>query len=214
MSKYESLALDILERHSAVVRNNHFVYTGGDHGSAYVNKTAVTPHARDMHFLCGYLCKEALYLKPDIVLGAVVVGAIMAQEVAFAFVRNTFDECMPRALFADKEGDQLVIKRGFDKYFKGARVLIVEDIVNTGKTVKALVALAQKYGGIVVGVSAICNCGPTTASDLGEGIVFNPLVTMQTDVFPENDCPFCRVGIPVNTELGHGAAFVARTKNN
>jgi orotate phosphoribosyltransferase len=115
------------------------------------------------------------------------------------------------AIFADKQDvggeERLIVKRGYEKLLAGKRVLAVEDVLTTGKSLKQVVDLAQAHGGHVIGAGAICNRGGITAEELG-----SPFLRSVFDVpllsWGAEDCPLCKDHVPVNTKLGHGAKFL------
>lgn len=59
-------------------------------------------------------------------------------------------------MYAEKDGDSFIIKRGYDLLIKNKRVLIVEDILTTGGSVKKLVEVARTIPCEIVGVAALC----------------------------------------------------------
>jgi orotate phosphoribosyltransferase len=63
-------------------------------------------------------------------------------------------------------------------------------------------------GGNVIGLSALCNRGGVQSADVGN-VPIQQLVTIALETFAEANCPFCRQGIPINTDLGKGRAFLA-----
>ncbi len=223
MKNIEIQVLEMLSRLGAVVTNSHFVYTSGKHGAEYIDKTAITQHPNDFTQLCWWIASNALKDDPDIVLGAAVVGAMMSPIVAQEISMHARKKNKPLSLFADNDVsfrmendrvvrvEQIMLKRGFDKLVAGKRVVIVEDIVNTGKTVLRLIDLVKENGGTVVSVHAICNRGPLTHDDFAkQDIRFSPLVTTPLTAYDAASCPLCAAGVPINIELGHGRQFVAR----
>jgi orotate phosphoribosyltransferase len=195
---------EILEETGAVLSGGHFVYTSGLHGDTYVNKDAVYSDVVAMQEI-GYQLALALpWRRAQVVLGPAVGGALLSQWVAYTLSAR---QGSVLAAYADKEGDGFVIKRGYDKLVAGKRVLIVEDILNTGGSAQKTVLAARAAGAEVIGVAAIVNRGGVTAESLGVPSLHSLLdVTLQT--YHREECPLCRDGVPVNTEIGHGAAFV------
>lgn len=197
---------NILNGTKAVLTGGHFVYASGLHGDAYVNKDALYVDPLYMEDIGRMLAEECP--QPQAVLGPAVGGALLAQWVARAYSSEDalYRYPMP-PVYADKDGDEFVIRRGYDKIIAGKRVLVVEDILNTGGSARKTVAAARAVGAEVIGVGAICNRGGVTAESLGVPSLHSLLdVTLQT--YPRDECPLCRRGVPVNTEIGHGAAFV------
>lgn len=101
-----------------------------------------------------------------------------------------------------------VIKRGQDKFVTGKQILVVEDILTTGGSVKKVVAAVRKIGGEVVGVAALCNRGGVTPEQLGDVPKLKALININLDAFEESDCPLCKGDIPINVSVGKGAEFL------
>ncbi|MCW5889924.1 MAG: phosphoribosyltransferase [bacterium] len=191
----------ILADAGAVIRGSHVVYTSGRHGSAYVNKDAVYPDTRRVSELCALLAERARPQDAEIVCGPALGGIILAQ-----WIGHHLD--LP-AVYAEKlpEGG-LGLRRGYDKLVRGRRVLVVEDILNTGGSVAQAIAAVRAAGGEVVGVVALVNRGDVTAEQLGVPAL-SALVTLALDSWPAEACPLCRDGVVVNTEVGKGREFLA-----
>ena len=83
----------------------------------------------------------------------------------------------------------------------GARVLIVEDILTTGKTARELIRLVESMGGQVVGIGAIWR--------RSTGMKFKyPLFTIvsrDVPTYAPEECPMCANGIPINQAIGGSA---------
>lgn len=97
---------------------------------------------------------------------------------------------------------EFVFKRGYDKIVAGKHVLVIEDILTTGGTVREVVKAVHKAGGAVVGVGALVNRGRLTAETLGVPRL-EALMTIHPEVYEPAKCPLCRDGIPYNTQFGH-----------
>jgi orotate phosphoribosyltransferase len=107
---------------------------------------------------------------------------------------------------------RFVLKRGFDMDVRGKRVLAAEDILTTGGSAASTVEAIRSAGGIVVGVGALVNGGKVTKERLGVGMLV-ALLALERKIYTEEDCRdhgLCHQGVPINTQFGHGAAFLAR----
>jgi orotate phosphoribosyltransferase len=195
-----------------VVVDGHFVLKSGRHSSVYVNKDMLYTDSERIALLCmdlgqPFVDRKHPEIQVQVVVGPAIGGVILAHCVAKHLSFDSADTV--RSLFADKDGEGFVIKRGYDKFVTGKRVLVVEDILTTGGSVRGTVEAVRKVGGEVVGVAAICNRGRLTAETLGVPRL-RSLVEMDLETWAENDCPLCRERIPVNTDVGHGKALLSR----
>lgn len=191
-----------------IIRDDHFVYTKGGHGSEYVNKDALFMRPLELSRLCKKIADSFKDSDVDIVLGPAVGGALIAQLVAF-HLNGPFRKPV-LAIYADKEGSEFVLKRGYDTVVPGKKILVGEDILNTGGTVKQVVELARKHGGDVIGMGAICNRGNVRIADIGKPPILFSVVSVNMQVYDSSQCPLCAQGRPINIKIGKGAEFVAK----
>jgi orotate phosphoribosyltransferase len=192
----------ILAEARAMITDSHIVYTSGKHGTAYVNKDAVYPHTERIAELCRHLADGAVAYRPDLVCGPAMGGIILAQW--------TGHHLGIPAVYAEKapEGG-MVLRRGYDHMVRGRRVLVVEDILNTGGSVRDAVAAVHRAGGDVVAVGALVNRGGVTAADVGAPALY-ALLDVTLDAWDAAACPLCRDGVPINTDVGKGREFLAQ----
>jgi orotate phosphoribosyltransferase len=196
-----SRAAEILAESGAVITGSHVVYTSGRHGSAYVNKDAVYPHTDRVSELCRLLAEATRDTRPEVVCGPALGGIILAQW--------TGHHLGALAVYAEKLPDGgLGLRRGYDRLVAGRRVLVVEDVLNTGGSVRQAVDAARAAGGEVVAVAALCNRGAVTAVDLDVPVVIS-LVELSLDSWDAGACPLCRERVPIDTRVGKGREFLA-----
>jgi len=193
----------------ALITNDHLVYTSGRHGSSYVNKDALYPHTAATRAVCGVIAQFYAQANIEVVAGPTVGGVILAQWTAHQLSELNSREVL--AIYAEEssvDGEkQRVLRRGYDSLVVGRRVLVVEDILTTGGSARLVVEAITAAGGIVVGVGALCNRGAVTALQVGAPLFC--LTEVPLESYAAEACPLCAAGIPVNTRLGKGAAFVA-----
>ena len=200
--------MKIFEDSKAIITGSHIVYTSGKHGEAYVNKDAVYPHTAKVSRLCQLIAEDFENEEIDAVVGPVVGGVALAQWTAHHLSLLQGKEVL--AICADKEEDSFVIKRGQDKFITGKKILVVEDILTTGGSVKKVVETIELLGGEIIGVGALCNRGGITSEQIGEVPVLKALVNVSLEAYDEADCPYCKEGIPINTSVGKGADYLKK----
>lgn len=111
-----------------------------------------------------------------------------------------------------KKGSTFVIKRGYDKLTTGKNILVVEDVVTTGGSVKKVIEATRVNGGKVVGLGVLCNRGGITPQDVANPPKFFALVNVTLDAWDEAECPLCANNVPINIDVGKGKDFLARKK--
>jgi orotate phosphoribosyltransferase len=202
----ESEILDILQKVGAF-RSGHFVGVSGLHLDTYVNKNAMYPYTREMSELCRGIAQKFAGKHIEVVIGPATGGIILSQWVAYHLSELEGREVY--GVYADKDGDGFVIKRGYNDLIKGKNVLVVEDLVTTGGSLRKVIEAVRAEGGTVAGAVAVCNRGDVTASMIGEPPEFVSLLTVELGQWPEAECELCQRGIPINTDVGHGAQYLA-----
>lgn len=200
MTDAAARAQAILEESGALLRDSHVVYTSGLHGAAYVNKDAVYPHTGRVAELCRLLAEATRALEPEVVCGPALGGIILAQW--------TGHHLGVPAVYVEKTDGAMLLRRGYDRLVAGRRVLVVEDVLNTGGSAAEAVAAVRRAGGTPIGVAALCNRGGVTAATLGVPVLV-ALVTLDLAAWPAHECPLCRDRVPVDTSVGKGREFLA-----
>jgi orotate phosphoribosyltransferase len=218
----ENHALRVMNQVGALITDSHIVYTSGLHGTAYVNKDKIYPHTHQTSQLCEAIAKHFSLRSIGVVIAPAVGGVILSQWVAHCLdIRRAGFDTLGRlpeeeykieevlSVYADKEGDDFVIKRGYEELIPGANVLAVEDVLTTGGSVKKVVEAVRALGGNVVGVGVLCNRGGVKPEDIGGVPEIYALATVNFESYPADDCPLCKQGVPINTSVGKGREFLA-----
>lgn len=198
----EAEILNILSKVGAIIKDSHIIYTSGRHGSVYVNKDALYPHTEMTARICKEMSERFKGDKIDVVAGPTVGGVILSQWVAHFLSEIKGKEIL--GVFAEEdEAKNRFFKRGYDKLIAGKNVLIVEDILTTGGSVKKVVEAVKNAGGNVVGCAALCNRGGVNREQLGIPRL-ESLVTIELDSWNPGECPLCKQNVPINTNVGKG----------
>jgi len=141
----QSEVLAIFTRTQALLQG-HFVLRSGLHSGHYFQCAQVCQNLPAVTRLAELLVAKLKLVKFATVLAPAMGGLVIGQEVA----RQTGS----RYLFAEKENNVLVLRRGF-KFTPGEPVLIVEDVVTRGGRVIECLQLVRQAGGVPVGVAML-----------------------------------------------------------
>ena len=183
----EQDVLKILSRLNAVLTDSHIVYTSGKHGRAYINKDAIYPHTKETSQLCRAIAEQFLDSDVEVVIAPSIGGVILSQWVAYHLTEITGREVL--GVYSEKEGDSFVIKRGYDKIVQGKKVLVVEDVLTTGGSVKKVIEATRALEGNVVGLGVLCNRGGITPQYVSNPPKLFSLVNVKFDSWDEAECP-------------------------
>jgi len=200
-------ALDILTKVGAVIENDHFVGTSGDHMSVYVNKDYLLPHTAETARITQIMAEANADLDIDVVAAPVVGGAILGNWVAYHLSKLKGKEVL--SAYADKtEEGPLVFKRGYDALIKNKKVLIIDDTVATGLSVDKMVDVVKRFGGDIKRLSVFVNRVPEAVNEKTLGIPFFSLCEIPAETYAPENCPLCKNNIPVNIKIGHGKKYL------
>ncbi|HWP61590.1 MAG TPA: phosphoribosyltransferase family protein [Candidatus Paceibacterota bacterium] len=189
-------------------RAGHFVFTSGLHSSSYINKDAIYPHVKEVSRLCEAMAQKFKDDNIEAVIGPAYGAIILSTWTAYHLSQMRDTDVW--GVYADKVGSDLVIRRGYDKLISGKRTLIVEDLTTTGGSIKKVVDAVHAAGANLVGAIAIANRGGVTKEAAGNPPRFEVVVDLALEQWPEAECVLCQRGIPVNTDVGHGAEFMRK----
>jgi len=163
----------------------HFRLSSGLHSDRYLQCAKILQYPDIAERIGSAMAQEFSDAKPECVVGPAIGGIVIAQEVGRALG--------VRAIFAERESGSMTLRRGF-AVEKGERVLVVEDVITTGGSVREIVDALGEMGAEVVGVGVIID---RSGGKADFDVPFRPLARLEVKTFNEEDCPLCRRGEPV-----------------
>jgi orotate phosphoribosyltransferase len=170
---------------AGAIKEGHFLLTSGLHSPVYWEKFRILQYPDLTEQLCRLVAQHFRTQRIDVVAGPTTGGIILAFETA--------RQLGVRSIFAEKEGGVRVFRRGFE-ITPGEQVLIVDDILTTGSSLKETLSAVDKLGGIVVGIGVLVDRSE-------KGLHFNlPLFSClraPTTVYSPQECPLCAAHIPL-----------------
>ena len=176
---------DLLIKTGAIM-NGHFLLTSGLHSPHYVEKFNVLQHPEYTEKLCQAMAEKFNDANIETVVGPVTGGVLLAHETGKALGT--------RAIFTERENGKMTFRRGFTLH-EGERVLIVEDIVTTGGSIKEVIDVVKSQGGIPVAVSMLVDRSSGKAN-FGD-VPSTALLHMDVETYAAEDCPLCKQNIPL-----------------
>lgn len=181
----EKEVYDLLVKTGAIM-TGHFHLTGGDHSPHYIEKFRVLQHPEMTEKLCKAMAERFKDAQIETVVGPVTGGIILAHETGKALGT--------RAIFTERVDGAMTFRRGFTLH-EGERVLIVEDVVTTGGSVREVIDVVKKFGGVPVAVAMLVDRsgGKATFDDVPSFA----LLHMDVETYAPEDCPLCKDGVPL-----------------
>ncbi len=174
--------LNLLEEAQGVL-HGHFCLTSGLHSNIYFQCAKLYQYP-DITEKLGKMLAEKL---SDIEFDTIVAPAIGAVIIGYETAKNA----KKRNLFVERKDGVMQLRRGYTLK-KGERVVIIEDVITTARTIKETMEAIKEFEPEVVAVGCIV--------DRTKGLTgFNIKSLMQIDpvVYEPDNCPLCKEGIPL-----------------
>jgi orotate phosphoribosyltransferase len=184
----DSELLNLFQR-LGVVSNGHFVLSSGRHSDEYWEKFRLLEWPRVTEQLCRAIASQYKDQAIEAVVGPTTGGALLAQEVA----RQLDTRCLlaePSLTNSERE-----LRRGFTLHL-AERVLIVDDVLTTGLSLRETLSAVEQYRPEVVGIEVLIDRSGGVAIEQF-GVPCHALLTVAARTYELGGCPLCRSGIPV-----------------
>lgn len=178
---------DILSifKSSGALLDGHFRLTSGLHSSQYFQCAKVLQYPVYAEQLCREIAAHYSDQKISLVISPAIGGIVVGQEVGRILGVRT--------IFAERDNGEMKIRRGFD-VFPEDRILICEDVITTGGSVREVYDLLVKQGSNVVGIGSIVDRSNGNAVF---SVPYFSLLKMDVVSHQPETCPMCANGIPV-----------------
>lgn len=232
----ESRRVGNLLRYTGAIIEGHFVGTSGKHLSSYIRKDKAIRFTSIASEFCFEIAKRFIFANVDVVVAPAVGGVVLSTWTAHHLTQFCPGRPEILALYSERDETAIpyansilgvkgnreviirhprfVLNRGFDEDVRGKRILVVEDILTTGNSARLTVDAVRQAEGTVVGLGVLANCGNVTA-EMCDVNRLEALTAVDRQIFTEKECAqfgLCAQGVPINTDFGHGKAFLARGK--
>ncbi len=176
---------EIFQKSGAILKG-HFLLASGLHSPVYWEKFRVLQFPNYTEQLCRMITNHFRKQEIQVVAGPTTGGIILAFEVA--------RQLGVRGIFAEKEGTtERAFRRGFS-IDSGERVLIVDDVITTGSSIREVMAAVNKQGGIVIGIGVLVD---RSEQRVDFGVPLFSCHRSITPTYTPQDCPLCAAQIPL-----------------
>lgn len=174
-------------RETGALLSGHFRLSSGLHSSGYVQCAKLLEHPRDAEAIGSALAAELQRFGPEKIVAPAMGGVIIGYTVAAAL-----DVPM---IFTERKEGAMTLRRGFSLK-ESERVVIVEDVVTTGKSTRETRDVISALGGRVVGYGSILNrSGQPNPFDLP----YEFLLSLALSTYEEDSCPLCKDNITIDS---------------
>jgi orotate phosphoribosyltransferase len=193
-------ALAELQRHHVLMLDGHFDFGNGFHGAVYLNAhqlfrqpSTIWRFAQDLLDVL----PDSIVSATEVVAGPVTGGALLAHTMA-GLLDSRREITRPPTLFAPF-GTEADCGRSLSPFYRqqvaGRRVLLVDDVRNTGQTLTRCAELVREAGGTVIATAEIYDRLEAIATLDVPNIALAEYKA--PDNYPVGNCPLCRGGVPV-----------------
>lgn len=175
----EKQVLDIFKKEKAFL-TGHFLLSSGLHSPNYMQCALVLQKPWVADILARGLAEKLRGIKVDVVIGPALGGMIVSYEMGRAL--------KVRSIFAERVDGKFTLRRGF-KLKRGERVLVVEDVITTGKSSYEVIELVKEDGAKLAAVASIVDRSDGAAifeQDL------HALLKINIKTYRPEACPLCR----------------------
>lgn len=172
-------------KEAEVLLEGHFLLTSGRHSGKYLQCAKIFRNTKYAEPLCKELADKYKDKGVEVVIGPAMGAVQMAYEVSRHLKCENF--------FTEREEGKMTLRRGFSVK-KGQKVLLVEDVVTTGGSIKEVLELVKGMGADVVGIGCVVD---RTGGKIDFGVPFDAVLSMEVESYDREDCPICKSNVPL-----------------
>ena len=176
--------IDILKKSEALLEG-HFLLSSGKHSNRYVQCAKVLKNPAYAAEVLKPVVESVRELPIDLIVGPAMGGIIVAYEMG--------RQLGLEAVFTERKDGEMQLRRGFEIQ-RGAKILITEDVVTTGKSTLEVKRLLEELGGEVIGVASIVD---RRAGDIELGIPLYSAIKLEIESYDPDSCPICEKGLKI-----------------
>ena len=166
----------------------HFLLSSGRHSAHYLQCARVLmdpERAGRLAFALSQKIPRDIRNQIDVVISPAMGGLIIGHEMGRALGKT--------AMFLERPEGTFELRRGFALQ-EGARVLMVEDVVTTGKSSVEAIQAVKREGGEVIAEAALVD---RSSGEVDLGVPFFPLIQLSFPTYPEDEVPESLQAVPV-----------------
>jgi orotate phosphoribosyltransferase len=189
------LDLPALLAQTGALLSGHFRLSSGLHSPNYVQCAKLLEHPRNANAIGAALAEKLRGLGAQKIVAPALGGVIIGYTVAAALD-------LP-SIFTERKDGAMTLRRGFH-IGDGEKVVIVEDVVTTGKSTRETAAVVEQCGGVVGGFASILNrSGKANPFDQP----YESLMSLALETYDEAECPSCKRGVAIDAPGSRFSSF-------
>ncbi len=178
----DNQVLDMLKKTEGLL-NGHFCLTSGLHSDTYFQCAKLYQYPEYTEKIGKLIAEKLSDLEFDTVIAPAVGAVIIGYEVA--------KQSKKRNLFVERKDGEMQLRRGYTLK-QGEKVVIIEDVITTARTIKETKEAIKDFGAEIVAVGCIVDrTSGKTEFDIKSLIQVDPVT------YNPEDCPLCKAGVPI-----------------
>ena len=181
------LDLPALLDETGALLSGHFRLSSGLHSPNYVQCAKLLEHPRNARAIGQELGAKVQVMNPHKIVAPALGGVIIGYTVAEALD-------VP-SIFTERKDGAMTLRRGF-RIGDGEPVVIVEDVVTTGKSTRETADVVKEHGGVVAGFASILN---RSSQDNPFDAPYASLLALALETYDEANCPLCKKSVPIDS---------------
>ena len=165
--------------------HGHFCLTSGLHSDTYFQCAKLYQYPDLVEKIGNELAKKLADIEFDTIIAPAIGAVIFGYEVA--------KQARKRNLFVERKDGTMQLRRGYSLQ-KGEKVVIVEDVITTARTIFETIDAIKEFEPVVVGIGCIVD---RTQGKLDDALRINSLLKIDPVVYEPANCPLCKENIPI-----------------
>ncbi len=176
------MSIDVVEilKDSGALLEGHFLLSSGKHSNKYCQCAKLLQYPDKSAMVISIVAEKVKDLDLDVIVGPAMGGITAAYELG--------RQLGIRAVFTERENNIMTLRRGFEIKPK-EKILIMEDVVTTGKSSMETVEVLKKLGGEVVGIGCIVDRKSSQIS-----LPIYSATELDFETYEPDNCPLCVKG--------------------
>ena len=163
----------------------HFLLSSGRHSEYYIEKIKIIHHPAKVQILCKELANKFSDINFDVVISPAMGGIVLGYEVAKILAK--------KFIFTQRENNKMTIRNGFELH-PDEKVLIIEDVMTTGRSVFEVIDCIKEKGARIIGIGLIVD---RSWGKVDFGFPTKSLLTLNIKTNLPEECPLCKKNKPI-----------------
>lgn len=177
----EQQVIDIFKE-TGVLQEGHFKLSSGLHSDQYLQCAQVLQYPTEAQKLAEALAEKFGGVEIDVVVGPAMGGVTLAYAVGLALETKT--------IFTERENGDMTLRRGF-RLAPDDKVLVVDDVLTTGKSVNEVIEVIDREAAELAGVGVLVD---RSSGEVDFGVPTKAMLEVDVKTYESDNCPLCAAG--------------------